>query len=217
MTTARFGRLFPVALAMVSTTLVSGCLLGWPARAKVSSMEVATRFGTSTNRLETIEARYTYPRCVFLLTPEGVLQDTYFSVAKDYVLHRADGSEAALPFLHGREWKKILPVPSTNLWVAIAQPERRGKRDDLEVVVFRDNDLVRRRMLRTIALGPDKRYHGFLAFSQARWSIWYPSQEGEAQYDILRDAFISPLQEWEGGEATTLMWMPDDPVPPPPE
>lgn len=30
---------------------------------------------------------------------------------------------AELPFLRNQEWKKIEPVPDTNLWVAISQAE----------------------------------------------------------------------------------------------
>ncbi len=201
---------------LVAALLLSGCV-GYPTRAKVSSVEVAARIGTSSNRLETIESRYTFHRCVMLLTPEGAFQDWIHSVEKDYVLHRADHSEAALPFLHGREWKKILPVPSTSLWVAISRPERRGTWDDLHIVVFQDDDLIRKRSLKTIALGAGQRYTGFLAFSPARWVIGFQAEEGQAQYDILHDAFIYPPQEWDKDEGQTLMWMPGDLVPPPPE
>lgn len=201
---------------MVAIVLLSGCV-GYPARAKVSSAEVAARIGTSSNRLETIVARYTYHRCVMLLTPEGALQDWIHSVDKDYILCRTDNSEAALPFLRGREWKKILPVPSTNLWVAISQPQRRGRWDVLEVAVFRDDDLIHKRSLETIALGADQRYTGFLAFSPARWAIWYPAEQYQVQYDILHDSFIYPLQVWGKDEVETLMWMPGDLAPPPPE
>lgn len=216
MNASTYRQLLRLALLLVVALLMPGCV-GYPARAKVSSVEVAARIGTSDNRMETIVGRYTFHRCVMLLTPEGAFRDWVHSVDKDYVLCRADHSEAALPFLRGREWKKILPVPSTNLWVAISQPERRGKRDDLEVVVFQDDDLIHKRSLKTVALAADQRYTGFLAFSIARWVIWYPAKEGQAQYDILHDAFIYPLQEWAKDESQTLMWMPGDVVPPPPE
>jgi hypothetical protein len=39
----------------------------------------------------------------------------------------------------------------------------------------------------------------------------------KAQYDILHDTFIYPLQEWGEDEGETLMWMPGDVTPPPPE
>lgn len=216
MNASRYTQLVRVGLLLGAASLSAGCI-GYPARGKVSSVEVAARTGTSSDPLETIEARYTFHRCVMLLTPEGAFQDWIHSVDKDYVLHRADQSKAALPFLRGREWKNILPVPSTNLWVAISQPVRRSRQDDLEVVVFQDDDLVRRRKLETIALGADERYAGFLAFSRVRWVIWYPAQDGEKQYDILRDLFISPIEEWSKDEGETLMWMPGDISPQPPD
>lgn len=200
---------------MLAVVVLSGCL-GYPARSKMSSIEVAARVGTASNCVETIVAHFTFRRCVMLLTPEGAFQDWIHSVGKDYVLCRKGRSEAALPFLRDREWKKVMPVPSTNLWVAISQPERRGWRDDLDVVVFADDHLIRKRTLKTLALGPDQQYHGFLAFSAARWVIWYSAETGEVQYDVLRDAFISPLEEWAEGEATTLMSMPGDIAPVPP-
>ncbi len=215
MNASRYTQLFRFGVFLGAASLSTGCI-GYPARGKVLSTEVAARTGTSSNRLETIEARYTFHRCVMLLTPSGAFQDWIHSVDMDYVLHRADQSKAALTFLRGREWKKILPVPSTNLWVAISQPERRGRQDDLEVVVFQDDDLVRRRKLETMALGADGRYAGFLAFSRVRWVIWYPGQEGQKQYDVLRDRFIAPIEEWGKDEAETLMWVPGDVSPRPP-
>lgn len=216
MKSIRYKPLTTLMLLAASAALLSGCLLGYPARSKVTSVEIASRVGSSSNIVDRIIARYTYNRCIMLLTPEGAMQEWVHSVDRNYVLQRADGSEVGLPFLRGHDWKKLLPLSSTNLWVAISQPERKQRQDILYVVVFRDDSLLRKRSLKTLALGPDGHYKGFLAFSQARWVIWYPTEQGQEQYDILRDKFIWPLDQWGEAEGQTLMWMPGDAAPPPP-
>jgi len=192
-------------LLLTVVAVLPGCMVGYPARSKVETVELVSRIGTSSNVLETIIARHTEHRCTMLLTPDGLFENWILSVSTDYYLCRADRSLIRLSFLHGRGWMKILPVPSANLWVAISQSKRRGKRDDIEIVVFQEDKLVRTRPLKTLALAEDGHYIGFLVFSGARWMIWYPTKRGPAQYDILRDVYISPLEEWREGEGEILM------------
>ncbi len=203
MNISRYRWFFGTVSSIAPALLVSGCFLGYPVRARVSCTEVASRVGWSGDCSEAIEKRSTDHRCTMLVTPDGVLQDWIWSVSKSYFLCRS-GSKMALPFLSNRDWEKIVPVPSTNLWVAIETPKRNGKRDDFYVVLFQSDHVIHKRLLKSVALREDGYYAGFLHFSPSRWVVWYPAQDGQVQYDLLRDAFIDPLQKWEEDEGEQI-------------
>ena len=104
---------------------------------------------------------------------------------------------------------KLIPIPTTNLWVAVSYPDRRGNNDLVTVVLFQDNKLVRKRRFTTVAVR-DGHYIGLLAFNPARCAVEYRTEYGFEQYDILSDRILSPPEDWREEKIETLKGLPRD-------